>query len=206
MRIIPENINSGKRDKIIIYILLIIVIILCCTSGLLYYNLKNANNLEKELLELYNRSNQVENYYIKINDMYLNLREEYEYVYEEYSKLNLKNILIEKEYDEILNYKKVIMLEKEKSITLLSKENNTAIYEIPFSGYVQINFTSTDDIYFWIGSTSIEQVYYSRFPSFPDIEKSGSFMIPVLPNLVIFIANPSEESSIDLIYSIKFVY
>jgi flagellar basal body-associated protein FliL len=206
MRIIPKNINSGKRDKIIIYILLIIVIILCCTSGLLYYNLKNANTLEKELLELYNRSNQVENYYIKINDMYLKLREEYEYVYEEYSKINLKNILIEKEYNEILNYKKVIILENEKSINLLSKQNNTAIYEIPFSGYVQINFTSTDDIYFWIGSTSIEQVYYSRFPSFPEIEKSGSFMIPVLPNLVIFIANPSEESSIDLIYSIKFVY
>jgi hypothetical protein len=200
------NIISDNKNKIIIYLLLGVVITLCLTNGLLYYNLKSKMDIESEFSELYNKSNIVDNYYLKLNDMYFDVREEYKNIYEEYSRTRLEYSLFEKEYNEIWNYKKNIILDKDKSIKLNPKKNVTIIYEVPFSGYIEIFFNSSEETYFWIGSSSIESIYYSRYPSFPELKKSGSFKVPVLPDVIIYIANPSEEKSLDLFFNINFIY
>ena len=196
----------STKNNVLMYLLILLIIILSCVNGILFYTIKSQTYIKYEVNEILNRSSVIETYYIKMNDMYLDLLDEYDYVYDKYSEINLDKNIIEREYNEIMNYEKRIVLDENKTIELNPLENITIKYEVPFSGYVEINFNSSEETYFWIGSTSIEQIYYSRYPTFPEVTKSGLFKIPALSDILIYVSNPNENKPLTMILTVNFVY
>lgn len=200
-----RNITSTKNN-VLMYLLIMLIIILSCINGILFYTLKTQSYIKDEINEILNRSSVVETYYIKMNDMYFDLLDEYDYVYDKYTEINLDKNTIEKDYNDVMNYKKSILLDENKNIEINPLGNITIKYKVPFSGYIEINFNSSEETYIWVGSTSIEQIYYSRYPTFPEVTKTGSIKIPVLPDILIYIPNPDEDIPLKILLTVNFIY
>ena len=82
----------------------------------------------------------------------------------------------------------------------------TLSYETIYAGYIEVNFTSSVDIYFWVGSSVTEDHYYARYPPFPETASNGTFAVPAYGELYIFIKNPSEDASASVALTVKYVY
>jgi len=89
---------------------------------------------------------------------------------------------------------------------LAAGENVTIYYDNDYAGYLEVNFTSTTDVYLWIGSSVGDGDYYSRFPPFPETSKEGAFKVPVCSATYFFIVNTDEEADASITLSIKYVY
>lgn len=191
-------------------ILVIVVFVLSLLNGYLYFQLKEYENeyevLKNEYVALYNRTTLQEKYYDNLTDMYSDLRYEYDQLSNNYKDLLQKHYNLTSEYDDILKYKKEIMLTNNESIVLPIKSNSSYTYKLPFSGYIIMNFTADDDVYVWIGSSMVNAVYFARYPQFPETAENASFIVPVAPDLIVFIGNPNEFNEVRVNFTIKFVY
>ena len=201
-----EKAEKRKGYNTTTIILVIAVLILSLLNGYMYFQLKDYDVLKKEYVTLYNRTTLLESYYNNLTDMYSDIRIEYDQLSNTYKSLLEKHYNLTSEYDSILNYKKELILINNGSIVLPIKSNASYTYELPFSGYIIMNFTADDDIYVWIGSSMVDGVYFSRYPQFPETAESASFMVPVAPDLHVFIGNPNEFSEVSVNFTIKFVY
>jgi len=203
----PEKKKSYNTTTIMMVILIVILSLL---NGYMYFQLNTRtqeyNVLINEYMLLYNRTTILENYYNNLTVMYSDIRSEYDHLSNLHKDILQEHYNLTAEYDDIFNYKKEIILVSDERISLPIKSNASYTYEIPFSGYVIMNFTATDDIYVWIGSSMVEGVYFSRYPQFPETAEAGSFMVPVAPDLHVFIGNPNEFTDARVTFSIKFVY
>lgn len=156
--------------------------------------------------ELYANTQTLQVYYENITRQHTELKEEYIQLNTLYTSLIESNSELKKEYDDIINYQKNIQLASKQTITISPKQNHVYTYEIPFSGFITVNYTANGEAYVWVGSTSIEDSYYSRNPQFPDTASSINFIVPVQPDLLIYFANPDEFNSVEITFWISFIY
>ncbi len=157
--------------------------------------------------------------YDELQIMYQDLRQEYSdlqgfqsdrtqenaELMEQISKLNLEKEVIQKELDDTLSSKSMF-IDNNSSYPIPPGGNTTILYDIDYAGYIEVNFTSTTDIYIWIGSPVSEDAYYFRFPAFPRTAFNGTFSVPVSNAVFLFIENTDVEASGVVIITIKYTY
>ena len=123
----------------------------------------------------------------------------------EYYLLGLERDDIQREYDDLINYRKTMSLEENTTIILEPGGTADLTYQINYSGYMELNFSSTTDIYFWIGS-NVAQDYYSRYPPFPDTAFNGTYTVPVCQTVYIRIENTDPDNPAEVTLTIKVTY
>lgn len=131
---------------------------------------------------------------ININELLYELTSEqnkYLEILSNYTFLKNEMNIVKTELENILNFNKSIFLEIDKNIDLESHEDIIMNYNFSYSGYLEVNFTSTDEIFFWFGSSIIND-YYSRYPLWPIVSETGSFKIPVCKEIIVYIKNPND--------------
>ncbi len=128
-----------------------------------------------------------------------------ELAYEHYL-LGLERDAIQREYDDLINYRKTMFLEENTTIQL--EPDGTAIlaYQIIYAGYMELNFTSTTDIYIWIGNNVTQNQYYSRYPPFPLTAYNGTYTVPVSQTVYIRIKNADPDNATEVTLTIKVTY
>jgi hypothetical protein len=194
------------RSKAPIILVALLAIASIGVSGFLYVENDTLRDYQTEYEALSEITETLNTYYENLTVDYNELRIEYSTLNALYANLMQDKAKLEQEYNDIINYNKNINLVTEKTITIDPRSNVTEIYEIPFSGYITVNYIATGEIYTWIGSNQLEEAYFSRNPQFPDIASSHEFTVPVLPDVLLFIANPDESHAIEVTYTINFTY
>lgn len=158
--------------------------------------------------------------YDELQIMYQDLRKEYSDLHDihagsiqenaelmdQISQLNLEKEVIQKELDDTLSFSKSMFIDNNSSYAIPPGGNTTILYDIDYAGYIEVNFTSTTDIYLWIGSPVSEDAYYFRFPAFPRTAFNGTFSVPVSNAVFLFIENTDVEASGVVIITIKYTY
>lgn len=158
--------------------------------------------------------------YIELQIMYQDLRQEYSglqglhngsiqeniELLDQISQLNVEKEAVQKELDDTLSFSKSMIIEDNASYVIPPGGNMTISYDITYAGYIEVNFTSTTDIFIWIGSPVSGDVYYSRFPVFPRTAFNGTFVVPVSNAVFLFIENTDLELSGEVIMTIKYTY
>ena len=206
--ILIKQSKDNNNEKIPIKSLFILAIILLSifTNSYLFLKYMDYKILNKNYVGLYNSTKEVNLYYDNLTAQYSELRREYDQLRNMYTSLVERNSNLEEEYMEILNYEKEVRLVDKKTIIIQPKGNYSEIWDIPFSGYVEVNYNASGELYTWIGSNQIENCYYSRNPQFPKTSATQNFTIPVLPDFMIYFANPDEYQTIEITYTIIFTY
>ncbi len=175
--------------------------------------LNNSNTLQEYYLDT--RSN-----YNELQIMYRDLRQEYSdlqglhsgsiqeiaELLDQISQLNVEKEAIQKELDDTLSFSKSTIIEDNASYILPPGGNMTISYDIIYAGYIEVNFTSTTDIFLWIGSPVSSDIYYSRFPVFPRTAFNGTFVVPVSNAVFLYMENTDVEIFGEIILTIKYTY
>jgi hypothetical protein len=144
--------------------------------------------------------------YSDLQDIYSGTIQENTELIDQISQLNLEKEVIQKELDDTLSFSKSTIIDNNSSYAIPPGGNTTIQYEIIYAGYIEVNFTSTTDIYLWIGSPVSEDTYYFRFPAFPRTAFNGTFSVPVSNAVFLFIENTDVEASSVVIITIKYTY
>ncbi len=199
--------------KIPLAILIILSLLSGALMGILIYPNEDTDNLQQRYdalseyyTELLNVTQTLQTYYDNLTRQHLEVREEYTLLNSLYADLVKSNSELKKEYNDIINYQKNMQLVSKQTITILPKQNHSMTYEIPFSGYMTLNYTADGETYVWVGSTTIETIYYSRNPQFPYTASDHNFTVPVQPDLLVYFSNPDEFDSIEITFWISFTY
>lgn len=199
--------------KIPLVVLIIVSLLSGALMGVLFYPNENTDNLQQRYdalseyyTELLNVTQTLQTYYDNLTRQHTEVRAEYTLLNALYSDLMESNSELMKEYNDIINYQKKIQLTSNQTITILPKQNHSLIYEIPFSGFMSLNYTADSEAYVWVGSTTIEPSFYSRNPQFPHTASDHKFTVPVQPNILVYFANPDEFDSIEITFWISFTY
>ena len=201
--------EDKKIRKIASYLPLMkvgLLVVSLVLNGYFFLDYRGYRVLNTEYLQLYSTSIELEQFYDNLTTQYNELRSEYSQLNKLYQEKVNYNSELERELDDILTFKKNIRLEPLKTITLLPKQNYSSTYKIPFSGYISVKYNASDEAYAWVGSTNIGNMYFSRNPQFPETASNYNFTVPVMPDLIIYFANPDEFESIEISYSINFTY
>lgn len=131
------------------------------------------------------------------NERYINLLDNY-------TDLSNEFYIIQSELHNGSAFKEISFLEENRIISLDPGEEVVLNYAFSYSGYLEVNFTATNEVYFWFGS-SIVNDFYSRYPLWPEVSINGSCKIPICKDIYVYIKNPNETGiTIDL--SMKVVY
>ena len=202
----PEVESFREKYDTVKIVLTVLLIASSLLNGYSYFKIMELNQLHGSYLALYNRTVTVEGYYNESRAMYSELRGEYEYLSSSYGELLRRHTELVKTMDDMLSYNLSMQLEKGKSLTLPLKSNATFTYQVPFSGYIEVTFSATQDIYVWVGSSAVDGVYYSRYPPFPQTSLGSTFKVPVMPDVYINFGNPNEFTDVRVTFSIRFVY
>ena len=193
-----------------------LVIVLAGLAGLFFYQTTQWRQafellqddyvgLRQEHISLQNDTLTLQTYYDDVQEKYSRLKNEYADLQNLYLDLQRDMMELQNEIDDVFSLKKEIMLEKSKVLEILPEESVTLFYDEVF-GYIDVNFTSTGEIYFWIGSSLIEEKYYSRYPPFPNTIFDGDFIVPVCDDIFIYINNPNSETVANIRLTIKLTY
>ena len=186
-----------------------------------YQQLNNSYyDLEGNYLLLLNTSSSLEDYYSELQGMYSTLRDEYDNLEDMYSVLALEKAELQDDYselkgikdsiqgelDDILSFVKATYLEQNVSYELPAGGNMTLSYNITYAGYIEVEFNSTTDIYFWVGSSVSENGYYARYPSFSNTAYNGTITIPVCAHVYLFIVNANVDAGAIVTLTIEYIY
>ena len=185
-----------------------------------YSNLNESYRiLESNYLSLLNTSAALEGYYSDLQDMYSSIRSEYSILEDSNSNLIQDNSKllddyfslldekedVERELDELLTFSKDTFLDN-LTVEILPEGNVTLFYDIEYAGYLEVNFSSSVDIIFWVGSSGIEGTYYARYPDYPNTAFNGTFKIPVIETAYLYIGNPNEEFAATVSFTVRYIY
>jgi len=202
----PEDESFWDKYDVVKILLIVFLVASFLLNGYSYFKIVELGQLKVNYMVLYNRTITIEQYYNESNLRYLELRGEYEYISSNYNELVKRYTDLVNNHDDILNYRLSLQLETNKSLTLPPLSNTTIVYEVPFSGYIEVSFSATSDVYLWIGSSSVENIYYSRYPPFPQTSYGANITVPVMSDVYVNFGNGSEFSEAEVLFSIKFVY
>jgi len=203
------------------YSLILFFLILVLFSGLSYYLYNQLvesrvfiydqqirySKLNNNYLELMNTTASINAYYEEIQKRYDNLTIEYQNLEDRYDAIYREKNYIYKELNETILLQKTTVYEDNKTIELSAKSNITLTYNAIYAGYIVVNYTSSGEMFFWFGSSIIENRYYARYPpSFPDTTNQGSIKIPVCSTVYVFIQNPNDEIDVTVNLDIQYFY
>jgi len=160
----------------------------------------------KEKIDLKNNIIQLEDEYSNLSRAHSVLKSNYTHLEDECSALFQDKMDLEREFNNIINLNKTVFLEKNRSLEIDPSGSTILSYGTIYAGYVDVNFTSSTDIYFWIGSNVTENYYYARYPSFPSTATNGTFMVPICSTIYIYIKNPNTDIVAEIILTIKLIY
>ena len=212
-----------RTDLVRIFSIILLLAVLG-VSGLFYYRI---NRLEVALVNYKESYTRLIGDYTILQEMYTNLSSDYNSLYEMYTDLrdesiNLQEIYsslradyaslqethsnLKREYEEIFNLEKETVLEKDMTLNISEGENATLSYDIPYAGYIEMEFTASSDVFFWIGSSITKDVYYSRYPPFPQTLTNGTFRVPVPNTTYLFASNPNPEQKVTINLMITLTY
>ena len=177
-----------------------------------YYNisLEMYSELKREyyFIESHYQSLQAENINLKQeNEEYKNLcdnfKENITIIQKEVTELMDENMILQNILNKYNTLGDEIMLENNSKIEINANEDVTLSYSNTLSGYLTINFTSSREIYLWVGSSIDENNYYARYPSFPETCYNGHYKIPVCQNIYIYIKNADYTYKTTIDISVK---
>lgn len=200
-----ERLSQETSHSKLVTVLISVVILLSGLDLYLYYRLGDVKLVEANYIALENRTNTLEAYYQQIQDQYSNLLTDYMEMKGRYDMLVQSNSLLQREYNDVLNHGKQFMVEEKNTLALQPGENVTIAYDIPASGYIEVEVDSTKEVFVWVGSTYVEGVYYARFPPFPETASLLSFKVPVSPTMYLYIENADTQVA-EIEYTINLVY
>jgi hypothetical protein len=196
--------QEASRNKLVTVLVSALIIL----SGLdlyLYSRLGDVKVVKASYSALENRTETLETYYLQIQNQYSSLMTDYTDMKGRYDTLVQSNALLQREYNDVLNHGKQFIVEEKKSLILQPGENMTITYDIPASGYIEVEVDSTKEVFVWVGSTYVKGIFYARFPSFPETASVFSFKVPVSPTMYFFVENADiDEAEIE--YGINLVY
>jgi len=206
---------KSRRSVLLISVVLALVGTIAVTGLLTYQTTQwkqafealqaNYLGLREGYISLQNDTSTLETYYDDVQEKYSSLKSEYTDLQNRYSSLQREKMLLQNEHDEILNLQKEILLEKFKTLEISPEDNATMFYDVDF-GYIKVNFTSSAEVFFWIGSSLTEGIYYTRYPPFPNTVVNGTFVVPVCDDLYILIYNPNLDVASKISLTIKLIY
>jgi hypothetical protein len=197
-------IKEATDNKLVI-ILIFAVILLSGLDLFLFFKLNDVKMVEANYDALENRTGTLETYYQQLQDQYSSLMTDYTDMKGRYEALIQSNALLQREYNDVINHNRQVLVEEKNNVRLAPGENVTIVYEILASGYVEVEVISTKEIYVWVGSSFVDEIYYARFPSFPQTASVFSFKVPASPSLYFFIENADTDEA-EIVYSINLVY
>jgi len=158
-----------------------------------YDSLVGEYDLLQELYTIFNLD------YISLQNMYL-------------AQVNY-SVTLEKKYDNLTfefdrfkNLQEIDILQTDYEIEISEGEHETITYESLYAGYILVNFTSSIDVFFWLGSSVTNGEYYSRYPAFPYTSVNGTFIAPVCETTYLYIENTSSDVVAVITLSVKHVY
>ena len=160
-------------------------------------------SLASNYFSILNTTTTLEGYYSDLQEMYSSIRSEYSILEARVRALLEERDSLERELDELLNFSRDEVLE-EAVVDILPEGNITRVYPIQYAGYLVINFSSSADIIFWVGSSVTEGIYYARYPDYPNTARKGSFTIPVLGTVYLYIGNPNDELGTTVSFSVHY--
>jgi hypothetical protein len=200
---------SGLKDYVnTIYwkngLFLIALLILPFVAGYAILEHSDKSELKNQYMVLHNQNTDLSCYYEDLLSRYNESVEDYDDLSRNYTRVLREYQELKQEYFDVINHKKRIVLEKDRELILDARENVSLGYNIPASGYVEVEYDSTNDIYLWFGST-IEEGYYARYPAFPDTSSKAELKIPVTPDLVLYLGNPNSVE-VEISLNLTMVY
>jgi hypothetical protein len=210
----------ARKTDAVKTLLVVFSVFTACVTGYFFYGRAQDQRVIKDMqvsyLDLYDRYLTLEkkfsstnSYYNEITEMYSDLRDEYSEFANKYVTILREKNSLQNEVamlEEIINFERYIIFESNRTVELPPQGNATLLYETNYAGFIEVNFTASTDIYLWIGSSINEEVYFARFPTFPNTTVNGSFKIPVCSTVYINISNPNEENEVDVRLSVKYTY
>ena len=110
------------------------------------------------------------------------------------------------ELQQILNLEKRMYLENNKTLEIQGEDSTLLTYEMSYAGYIQVNFTASTDIYFWVGTNITDNQYYARHPAFPNTVTEGTFTTPVVNTIYLLVTNPNYEITTTVNLTIRYYY
>ena len=130
------------------------------------------------------------------------LQDEYDLICEDY--VILKDQLVRARAIE--NGNRTVHLEDNKEIYIESNDEIILEYNFEYAGLLIINFTSTDEVFFWIGSSLIGEVYYARYPyNWPETSSGDEIIVPIYGKTFVYLKNPNGQK-IYLVLSADIIY
>lgn len=205
---LKDNRFDNRLTRKRIYILAVSIIILSSFSlnGIFYVKYREYLVLSDRYHKLLNVNNITNTYYDELTNQYNELLLEYKNLNNIYKGLLQIKTELYNELENIRTLRNNVTLIESNTIILGPENNYTETFRIIFPGYIDVNYTSTGDCFVWVGSTSLEDPYYSRNPQYPQVSRNHSFSVPVIPELVIYFYNPNEYEEITLTYSLNYIY
>jgi hypothetical protein len=216
-KVIREGPEIERKLDLVKVFLALFFVVSAGLSGFFYYRMVQDGlvigdlqarylNLHSSYLSLLNTSSSLESYYNELQGMYSVLRSEYSDLENLYSDLLREKVALQREYDEIMNFSRSVFLEHNRTLDLSAGGNVTLSYNTIFSGFIEVNFTSSYDVFFWVGSSVTKNEFYARYPSFPETATNGMFTVPACATLYIYVKNPNEDVSAIVTLTIKYTY
>lgn len=141
---------------------------------------------------------------------YTLIRSKYDELNNKYKKLGSDYYELESEYKELIilynssrEYKTEQILENMIQITIPADSNTIFYYEIPFPGYINVEYYSDTEIYAMVGSSKLDTVYYSRQPQQAK-SSEYAFSIPVLPEINLMFVNPDRNQEATMFLKVTY--
>ena len=201
---IEEKSSEDKRNTPSISIQKLIVasiLIVLLSTIYLYTNGSLSSIVPKSSQTPVDGDNLVNYSLIKMEYDELNIK--YKKLESDYFELDSEYNELKELYDSNIEFNGSLVLEDMKQITIPADSTTIFYYEIPSPGYVTIEYYSDMEIYAVVGSTKLDNVYYSRQPL---NSKSSEFVfsVPVLPDLNIMFVNPDRQSQATLFFRVDY--
>jgi len=170
-----------------------------------YYN--DALNMYEYLYNNYSDALDINN---ELMDEYLVLQTILSNTTNGYSELQILYLQLSGDYDDLVlvqesssNYSDINVLADVEIMSINPEEFLTYNYNISNPGYFEVIFSSSVDIFVWVGSSGSNPGYYSRYPYYPNTAFDGTFLVPVVGDEVyLWFENPSEVSVANIEFSV----
>ena len=143
-------------------------------------------------------SNSTAKYHDLQND-YLLLLEDFDELKNNYSEILL-------EIDNLKNFQLIDVLASQENIQIYPSDTVSISYNISYAGILEISYSSTVEIFVWVGSSKAIPNYYARYPAYPNTSYFEEFTVPVAGDMVyMYFENPSLDEIADVNFSVSYV-
>jgi hypothetical protein len=184
----------------------IISLVLLSSLNLILFGIISQNAItDSSYNALKNRTDTLESYYSTLQSQHSILKDNYESLEIEYREISSNYTALQMTLDDLQNHRLKEVIEEGKNITMSPGMNLTLTYNLPFSGYAEINLEASGEVYMWVGSSIATDGYYARFPPFPETSSTITTEVPVSPTLFIYLVNV-EKSEVVVVLEVGLVY